>query len=60
MLIGLDSRQSSDDYDGDDGNDDDGGESHQPRQLKTKTQLTYHLQDQLRPLGTPLWQTSLL
>lgn len=56
MLIGLDSRQSPDDYDG----DDDGGESHQPRQLKTKTQLTYHLQDQLRPRGTPLWQTSLL
>lgn len=59
MLIGLDLRQRPDDYDGDDGNDD-GGESHQPRQLKTKTQLTYHLQDQLRPLGTPLGQTSLL
>lgn len=28
--------------------------------IKTKTQLTYHLQDQLRPRGTPLWQTSLL
>lgn len=57
MLIGLPSRQTSDDVvdggDDDDDDDDDGGENHQPRQLKTKTQLTYHLQDQLRPLDTP-------
>lgn len=53
MLIGLPSQQTPDDVvdGGDDDDDDDDG--HQPHQLEIKTQLTYHLQDQLRPLGTP-------